>query len=135
MKKTMILNSDLSAVIARMGHTDTIAISDAGLPIPDSSTRIDLAVKRGLPSFLDVLETILYELEVEEITLAAEMVQDNPELYKKITEIFHLVKINIVPHAEFKERTKSCRAVVRTGECNPFANIILQSGVAFTCRE
>lgn len=135
MKKTKILNSDLSAVIALMGHTDSIAIGDAGLPIPNSSKRIDLAVKRDLPSFLDVLETVLYELEVEEVTIASEMINDNPVLYKKMTEMFSSVKINLVPHIEFKEMTKSCKAVVRTGECMPFANIILHSGVAFTCAD
>lgn len=135
MKKTKILNADLSAVIALMGHTDTIAIGDAGLPVPDSSKRIDLAIRRELPSFLDVLETVLYELEVEEVTIASEMIESNPVLYKKITERFSSVKINLVPHLEFKEMTKTCKAVVRTGECMPFANIILHSGVAFSCEE
>jgi D-ribose pyranase len=135
MKKTKILNSDLSAVIALMGHTDTITIGDAGLPVPDNSKRIDLAVKRGLPAFLDVLETVLYELEVEEITVASEIITGNPVLYKKITELFSFAKINLIPHSEFKEMTKNSKAVVRTGECTPFANIILQSGVAFSCEE
>lgn len=132
MKKTKLLNSELSTVIAMMGHTDKIAVGDAGLPVPDSSKRIDLAVKRGLPSFLDVLETILYELEIEEVTLASEMITQNPDLYKEMTRRFSSVKINFVPHSEFKEITKSCKAVVRTGECMPYANIILQSGVAFS---
>ncbi|KLU14729.1 hypothetical protein AFK69_04310 [Xenorhabdus sp. GDc328] len=34
MKKGVLLHSDISAVISRLGHTDPIAISDAGLPIP-----------------------------------------------------------------------------------------------------
>lgn len=135
MKKTKVLNSQLSAVIAAMGHTDTIAIGDAGLPVPDSSTRIDLAVKRGLPSFLDVLETILYELEVEEVTVASEIITGNPDLYKEIIRKFSSKKINLVPHSEFKAITRSCKAVVRTGECMPYANIILHSGVAFSCVE
>lgn len=135
MKKTKILNSELSAVIALMGHTDTIAIGDAGLPIPDSSKRIDLAVRRDLPPFLDVLETVLYELEVEEVTIASEMIENNSELYKKMTELFSSIKINLVTHSEFKEMTKNCKAVVRTGECMPFANIILHSGIAFSCEK
>lgn len=135
MKKTKLLNSELSAVIAQMGHTDRIAVGDAGLPVPDSSRKIDLAVKRGLPSFLDVLEAILYELEVEEVTLASEIITQNPDLYKEMTRQFDSVKINFVPHSEFKEITRTCKAVVRTGECMPYANIILQSGVAFSCTE
>ena len=34
-------------------------------------------------------------------------------------------------HAEFKAMTASARAVVRTGEFTPYANIILCSGVVF----
>ena len=135
MKKTKMLNSELSAVIALMGHTDTIAIGDAGLPVPDTSKRIDLAVKRNLPSFLDVLETVLYELEVEEVTVASEIISSNPVLYKKIIELFNEVKINFVAHTEFKKMTRDCKAVVRTGECMPYANIILHSGVAFSCEK
>ena len=33
MKKSGILNQPISAVIAGMGHTDTLVIADAGLPI------------------------------------------------------------------------------------------------------
>ncbi|VTR19923.1 D-ribose pyranase [Serratia fonticola] len=34
MKKGVLLNSDVSAVVSRLGHTDQIAICDAGLPDP-----------------------------------------------------------------------------------------------------
>lgn len=33
MKKGVLLNADISAVISRLGHTDQIVIGDAGLPI------------------------------------------------------------------------------------------------------
>ena len=88
-----------------------------------------------MPSFLDVLETVLYELEVEEVTIATEIIKNNPALYEKITKLFSGVKINFIEHSEFKEMTKNCKAVVRTGECMPYANIILHSGVAFSCEQ
>lgn len=34
MKKTGILNAQLSHLIATLGHTDFLTICDAGLPIP-----------------------------------------------------------------------------------------------------
>ena len=58
MKRQGILNSDISRVLSYMGHTDTICIGDCGLPIPDETERIDLAVKFGQPSFMDVLEEV-----------------------------------------------------------------------------
>ncbi|MEF1307007.1 RbsD/FucU domain-containing protein, partial [Vibrio owensii] len=39
--------------------------------------------------------------------------------------------INYVSHEDFKARTEQSRAVVRTGECTPYANVIFQAGVVF----
>ena len=50
MKRHGILNSDISRVLSYMGHTDCICIGDCGLPIPNETERIDLAVKCILPS-------------------------------------------------------------------------------------
>lgn len=41
MKKGVLLNADVSAVVSRLGHTDQIVICDAGLPIPAVTQRID----------------------------------------------------------------------------------------------
>jgi hypothetical protein len=44
MKKTTLLQSDLSYMIATLGHLDTLVMADAGLPIPAETVRIDLAL-------------------------------------------------------------------------------------------
>ena len=49
MKKIGLLNQPLSEVIAGLGHTDTLVIADAGLPIPAQTRRIDLALVEGVP--------------------------------------------------------------------------------------
>jgi D-ribose pyranase len=41
------------------------------------------------------------------------------------------IAINYVSHEEFKQRTNESRAVIRTGECTPYANVIFQAGVTF----
>lgn len=84
MKKQPLLNSKISYLISRLGHTDTIVISDAGLPIPNEDQRIDLALLPGQPSFMEVLEAVLTEMEVEKITIASEMKIKNLKLYEKI---------------------------------------------------
>ena len=43
----------------------------------------------------------------------------------------HQVNIQYISHESFKARTLQSKAVVRTGECSPYANIIFQSGVVF----
>ena len=134
MKKVGTLNSRLSLVIAEMGHTDTLAIADAGLPIPNETTRIDLALARGVPGFMQTLKTVLEELEVEEVVLAEEIQSATPsstKLCHQLKDIFTEVPITFISHESFKQKLSSCRAVVRTGECTPYANIIVSSGVKF----
>ena len=140
MKRGNLLNADVSFAIASMGHTDSLVIGDAGLPIPEESWRIDLAVKAGLPSFFDVLSTVLEELYIEKVVLAEEIRKANPEEFQRIKELIGedrrlsglQVEFEFISHQAFKERIPSARAVVRTGEMKPYANIILYSGVAFS---
>ncbi|KXZ39717.1 D-ribose pyranase [Alkalithermobacter thermoalcaliphilus JW-YL-7 = DSM 7308] len=131
MKKGYLINSEISYVISKMGHTDMMVVCDSGLPIPKNVNRIDLALRKGTPSFLETLDTILSELKVEEVIIANEMKIVSADLYNEVSNRFHDVKITLVSHEEFKEMTKECLAVVRTGEFTPYANIILKSGVVF----
>lgn len=41
------------------------------------------------------------------------------------------VEIEYISHRLFKEKTNETKAVIRTGEATPYANIILVSGVIF----
>jgi D-ribose pyranase len=131
MKKIGILNSEISSVISKLGHTDMLVISDAGLPVPVDVKRIDLAVVENFPKFFDVLDKVLIELEVEKVIIAKESGEFNINFKNKIMESFKDKKIVEVKHTEFKELTKRARAVIRTGEVTPYANVILVSGVTF----
>lgn len=131
MKKSVLINSEISSVISKMGHTDMLTICDSGLPIPKNVERIDLALKHGIPTFLDTLDTVLEELQVEEIVIATEIESVSNEMYKEIERRFKNVKITKVAHEDFKVMTKESMAIVRTGEFTPYANIILKSGVVF----
>lgn len=131
MKKLGILNSHISEVLSRLGHTDTIVIADCGLPIPDETIRIDIALKQGDPSFIDTVETLLEDMAIEKVTLAAEIKKQNKPIDEKITSILKDVPINYISHEEFKAQTKKAKAVIRTGEVTPYANIILHAGVIF----
>ena len=131
MKKIGILNQPLSAVIAGLGHMDQLVVADAGLPIPAGPERIDLALKEGLPGFAQTLQVILEEVKVESAIVAEEMVSTNPEVYQQLAELLVDIPIDTIPHVEFKKKTGEARAVVRTGEFTPYANVILISGVVF----
>ncbi len=149
MKRQGILNSEISSVLSYMGHTDQICIGDCGLPIPEETKRIDLAVRFGCPSFLEVLEEVVKDMKIEKIILAEEIKEKNPQIEEAVKRLFgcfetgcetgfktmpqekDAVAVEYVPHTELKNRTKQCKAVIRTGETTPYANIILQSGCIF----
>lgn len=139
MKKTMLLNAQLSRCIASLGHTESLTICDAGLPIPLSVERIDLALTAGVPSFLQTLDTVIIEMYVERVVIAEEIKEKNPEIFtallSKLSQIEtnqgNKLQIEFVSHETFKKYTHQSKAVVRSGECSPYANIILYSGVPF----
>ncbi len=139
MKKTALLNSEISYVISKLGHGDSLVIGDSGLPIHDGVKRIDLAVKKGIPSFIDVLDAVLSEQRVEEVVLARETKQASPVLYESIISRLKdiekqegiTIKLTEVSHEELKHLTGGSKAVIRTGEFTSYANIILKSGVVF----
>jgi D-ribose pyranase len=131
MKKIGIINGPISAVIASLGHTDTVVIADAGLPIPAGPERIDLALSAGLPAFLDTLRVVLTEMQVERAVVAGEMLEVSPTVYQAIKALLGETPIDTLPHESFKQQTRSARAVIRTGEFTPYANIILVAGVVF----
>lgn len=132
MKKHGIMNSHIASVLSCMGHTDTIGIADCGLPIPEGVARIDLSIKKGLPSFLDVLDAVMDDMVVEKIILAEEIKTRNPELFQRILDKAGSIPLEFMAHEAFKSYTVRTKAIIRTGEATPYANVILVSGVIFS---
>lgn len=132
MKKLGILNSEIAKVLADLGHTDKIAIGDAGLPVPDGVKKIDLALFLSEPSFLSVLQVVLSDMKVESVVLAEEIREQNAKQLAAVkAELKENEVITYVSHEEFKQQLKAVKVVIRTGEATPYSNIILQSGVLF----
>lgn len=117
MKKGTVLNADISAVISRLGHTDTLVVCDAGLPVPRSSARIDMALTQGVPSFMQVLEVVTTEMQVEAAVIAEEIKTHNPQLHA--TLLNHLeqlqqhqgntIEIRYTSHEQFKNKPQTVR--------------------------
>lgn len=139
MKKTTILNAQLSHCIATLGHTDSVTLCDAGLPIPNHVQRIDLALAAGMPSFLDTLYVTGSEMFVERVLLAEEIKSKNPLILTAVLTCLsqleqqqnNKIAVEYVSHEQFKLLSHQSKAIVRSGECSPYANIILYSGVPF----
>ncbi len=132
MQKVGILNSSIAKVLADLGHTDTIVIGDCGLPVPAGVPKIDLALKLGTPSFMEVVSEVAKYMEIEKVEVAAEIQEKNIGVYEALKELFPQQEWIIDEnHEAFKAATAKAKVVIRTGEITPYANIILHSNVIF----
>lgn len=79
-----------------------------------------------------MLRAVLSELQVERHVLAEEMQKVVPPALVELERLKgKLGKREWLSHEAFKVLSRSARAVVRTGECQPYSNIALVSGVTF----
>ena len=134
MKKTPLLNVALSRLIASLGHGDIVIIGDAGLPVPPGVELIDLALTQGIPDFVSTLKVVLSEMQVERHVLAQEILEKKPSALAVLDELSTggaLGQREWLSHEQFKALSRQARAIVRTGECQPYCNIALIAGVTF----
>jgi D-ribose pyranase len=129
MRRGGILNAQLAGALARLGHTDTLVVCDAGLPIPPVPEVVDLAFKLGVPAFETVLSGILEELVIEDAIAAEEIETQNPRSHDLVKA--PLPDLRLVPHEELKRMVAGAKLVVRTGEATPYSNVVLSCGVPF----
>ncbi|XNM77040.1 D-ribose pyranase [Escherichia coli] len=127
MKKGTVLNSDISSVISRLGHTDTLVVCDAGLPIPKSTTRIDMALTQGVPSFMQALVSSQMKCRSRLPLSRKRFKQHNPQLHE--TLLTHLEQLQkhqgntiefVTPRMNnSNNKPQKVRPVIRSGECSP----------------
>ncbi len=129
MKRTALLHAELSHAIATLGHGDMLVIGDVGLPIPSGPRRIDLALTPGIPAVADVLRVVLEEMQIEKAVIATEAMERNGGQLPAWCQL--PMQPSTVSHEDFKRLTQQARVMVRTGECTPYANVILVAGVTF----
>lgn len=129
MKKHGMINRDIAAMLAKMGHTDQLTIADCGLPIPEGVPCIDLSYALGKPGFTEILLELMKDFQAEKVYIASEIKVENPAVYSEIKRLE--CPIDELTHDQLKERSRQSKFIIRTGEATPYANIIVQSGVIF----
>lgn len=139
MNKHALLNADMNYLAATLGHTDEVTICDAGLPIPALVQRIDLALTHGVPGFIATVRVWLASSQIEGVVMAEEFADVSPECHQQLLAEIEAeqqatgrkLTVEYISHEAFKQRTRYSRAVIRTGECTPYANVIFKTGVVF----
>ena len=123
-----ILNPALNRILAETGHTDLLTICDRGFPVPLGVERLDLALTDDIPSVVDVLRAINRQFVIDTIIVAEEMKEASPGRYAQLTSEFSHIAFRSMPHLRFKQVCRDSRAVIRTGDTVPYANLIIVSG-------
>ncbi|WJH34326.1 D-ribose pyranase [Paenibacillus sp. CC-CFT747] len=127
MKKQGILHPQLNRILSETGHTDLLTICDRGFPVPLGVERLDLALVDDLPTVLDVLHAVEKEFILDALIVTEEMREASPARFGELQSRF-ADKLIVVSHARFKEICPESRAVIRTGDTTPYANLIIVSG-------
>ena len=131
MRKEGILNTDICYAISSLGHTDYLVIADPGLPIPENVTVIDISLVKGIPGFTEVFDAVTDELVIDSYIYAEEMETASTELLQYVQSRLSGVPGHKLSHEELKHILPKAKVIIRTGECTPYANVILEGGVNF----
>lgn len=79
MKKYGILNSNIVKLVDDLGYMDLVCIGDLGLLVLKGIDKIDLVLRKGSLSFLEVLKEYLDYVFIEKIFLVEEIKEKNKE--------------------------------------------------------
>jgi D-ribose pyranase len=129
MKETGPLNRMLSDVLSKMGHRDELIVCDAGFAIPLGIKTVDLSISKNKPTVPELLEELKKDFSVERLVFAEETKKVSPSRFKAIVDLFgKTVSSETVPLSEFRERAKTVKAIIRTGDFTAYSNVLLVSG-------
>lgn len=129
MTETGILNREIAAEMAKMGHTDKMMIVDAGLAVPNTTKVIDLSLAVNMPTVIQVLEEVLKHFSVEKIIYSQATAEVSPSREKEFLAHFdESVEVEVVPHPVLRDEiTREVKFVIRTGDFTANSNIVLVS--------
>ncbi len=125
LKKTKILNPALLHAMASLGQNDYLVIANAAFPVDEGIPVIDLSLVDGLPTLEQVLDVVAAELAVDSCITPSELPEKDPACSAAIDAALPGLARKEVMYEQVKVLAKHARAVVRTGDCRPFAGIIL----------
>lgn len=136
-----ILSPELLKVLAEMGHSDRLVISDGNFPA-ESMGKNAIVIRcdgHGVPELLDaILKVFPLDTYVEKpVNLMEVMPGDKVEtpiwdVYKEIIAKYDdrgASAVGNIERFQFYEEAKTAYAIIATGESALYANVMLQKGV------
>jgi D-ribose pyranase len=123
-----IINPQLQHLLCRIRHTNALVIADAAFPFWPQIETVDLALVRGVPTIIQVLDAVLPNFKAGPIYMADEFRRTNSEgTIGAFAKACRGVDIQFEPHVEFKKRVPNAIGLIRTGDTTAYGNMILVS--------
>ena len=128
MLQSGILNPHLLELIARVRHTNTLVIADWAFPYWPEVETVDIALTKGIPTVLDVLDLLTPIFKIGRIWQAEEFMEcASAESIDRFAKSFGKIPLTREPHMDFKKRVPHAIGLIRTGDPTPYGNIIIES--------
>jgi D-ribose pyranase len=128
MRETGTLNREVSDVLSMMGHGDEMIVCDAGFAIPLGVRTVDISLAKDKPTVPEVLAELKDHFSVEKLVVANQTRDVSPTRFEAIAALFDgSIPLETVPLVEFKQRARSVKAVIRTGDFTAYSNVLLIS--------
>ena len=128
MLQSGILNPQILDLIARVRHTNTLVIADWAFPYWPEVETVDIALTKGIPTILDVLDLLTPIFKIGRIWQADEFMATNTaESIERFAKSFAKIPLTREPHVDFKKRVPHAIGLIRTGDPTPYGNIIIES--------
>lgn len=123
-----IINPQLQHLLCRIRHTNALVIADAAFPFWPQIETVDLALVRGVPTIIQLLDAILPNFKAGAVHMAEEFRTHNTvEKQREFETAFRGVPMHFEPHIEFKKRVPHAIGLIRTGDTTAYGNLILIS--------
>jgi D-ribose pyranase len=123
-----IINPDLQHLLCRIRHTNAVVIADAAFPYWPEIETVDLALVKGVPTIIQVLDAIMPNFKCGEVYMAEEFKRTNPKAtLNTFAKATRGVPITYEPHLDFKKRVPNAIGLIRTGDTTAYGNMILVS--------
>lgn len=128
MIKSGILNPQIRSLLARVRHTNMLAIADRGFPFWSAIETVDISLVDDVPTVLQVLNAIRPDFVIGEIFMAQEFLDENtPEVRDRFAQAMAGIPVTHEAHGKLKERVPYVIGLIRTGDTIQYANMILVS--------
>jgi D-ribose pyranase len=120
-----LLNPEVAALVRRVNHTQMLLLADRGFPLPPLPV-VDLSLAADIPTIPQVLAAVLPDLPADRLIVAEEMQAASPARWEEHRN--GPLRVEAVPHLEFKRLARHAAGGIRTGDSSPYANVLLVGG-------